>query len=155
MYTENYGDEEAQELQLWTLKNSTFKPTKVMSKVYYNHTTRLEVTKRGIVPACTIALTKRGNKFIYGVSICSKYDNFSKKFGREVAEGRLQQEFGTMDVPKVLQDLTEKEACLQQLYNLTTSVVLKNKKWKRKVSSFNKANKIGKIITMDTTRPVA
>lgn len=151
------AEEYSQLIQLHSL-GSSFKNQKVMSKVYYSHTTKLEVTKLGLVPACTIALTKRGEKFIYGVSICSKYDNFSKKYGREVAENRMEQEFGTLDVPKILNGLSEKEACLQQLYNLVTSVVTKNKKWKKKITKFNMQNKQGvtaKVVSMTSTKPVA
>lgn len=114
-----------------------------MSKVYFSHTTKLRVVKMGLVPASTIAIKKVGDNFHYGVSICSKYDNFSKKYGREIAENRLNQGFGILPVPKPLQDLPEKEACLHQLYNLAASTILKNRKWKRKVTAFNKLKQIG------------
>ncbi len=121
-----------------------------MSKVYYYHTTKLEITKFGLVPAATIALRKEGDKFYYGVSICSKQDNFSRKNGREIAENRLNQGFGIMEVPKNLQDLTEHEACMSQLFNIVLSVVKKNRKWKRRVTSFNLEQKrlenTGKVI---------
>lgn len=113
-----------------------------MSKVYFNHTTKLEVVKLGLVPAATIALTKVGDKFYYGVAICSRYDNFSKKFGREVAENRLKQGFGELEIPAPLKDLSEKEQCLNMLYNLAATVVVKNRKWKKKVTKFNMAQKL-------------
>jgi hypothetical protein len=78
-----------------------------------------------------------GDKFNYGVSICSKYDNFSKKSGREIAENRLQQGFGVMDVPKPIINMPERESSLEQLYNLVASVVVKNKKWKKRITKFN------------------
>ena len=123
-----------------------------MSKVYFNHTTKLEVTKLGIVPAATIALTKVGDKFHYGVSICSRYDNFSKKHGREVAENRMKQEFGVLEIPAPLSNATEKEQCLTMLYNLAASVVIKNKKWKKKVTKFNMGQKLpqAKVIPMES-----
>lgn len=113
-----------------------------MSKVYFNHTTKLRVVKEGYVPAATIALKRVGDKFHYGVAICSKYDNFSKKLGREVAINRMEQGFGVLEVPKPLIELSENEACLSQLYNIAASVVLKNKKWKKKITKFNKLAKI-------------
>ncbi len=113
-----------------------------MSKIYYFHTTKLEVTKQGIAPACTISLKMSDDKnyFQYGVAICSKYDNFSKKYGREVADNRLNQGFGIIKVPKIIindEDFTEHEACIGQLYNLVLSVVKKTKKWKKKITRFN------------------
>ena len=113
-----------------------------MSKVYFNHTTKLEVVKLGLVPAATIALTKVGDKFHYGVAICSRFDNFSKKDGREVAENRLKQGFGELEIPAPLKDLSEKEQCLNMLYNLAATVVVKNRKWKKKVTKFNMAQKL-------------
>lgn len=123
-----------------------------MSQTFFTHTTKLDVVKDGLVPAATIALKKVGNKFHYGVAICSKYDNFSKKFGRETAEGRLNQEFGVLDIPAPLRDLPEREACLIQLYNLAASVVVKSKKWKKRVTKFNLAqNAGGKVINLPHT----
>jgi len=115
------------------------------SKVFYYHTTKLEVTKAGIVPACTIAIRKDADGFRYGVSICSKRDNFSRKLGREVAENRLNQGFGLIEsdkVPAKFDSFTETEQCLAQLYNLVISVVKKNRKWKRRVTKFNQEQKI-------------
>jgi hypothetical protein len=108
-----------------------------MSKTFFSHTSKLEITKLGIVPVATIALKKVGDEFHYGVAICSRFDNFSKKSGREIAENRLNQGFGKLPVPKVLSGYSEKEACLAQLYNLVTSVVVKNKKWKKRITKFN------------------
>ena len=113
-----------------------------MSKVYFNHTTKLHWVKMGLIPAVTIALTKVDDKFHYGIAICSKYDNFSKKHGREIAENRLKQGFGEVEVPKTLLGLSEKEQCLTMLYSLATSVVVKNKKWKKRVTKFNIAQRL-------------
>lgn len=126
-----------------------------MGKVYYFHTTKLDATKAGIVPASTIALKLSDDKtqFQYGVAICSKYDNFSKKYGREVADNRLKQGFGVIEVPKVIgkNDLTDHEACMYQLFNLVLSVVKKNKKWKKKITRFNLEQRQGaKIVELPT-----
>lgn len=155
MDTSDWGDANySQMLQAHHLNKQ--KP-KVMSKVYFNHTTKLSVVKQGYVPAATIALTKVGNQFHYGVAICSRYDNFSKKYGREVATARLEQNFGVLDVPKPMEGLTEKEQCLNMLYSLAASVVIKNKKWKKRVTKFNMAQKLpgAKVIQMDTNTPAA
>lgn len=117
-----------------------------MSKVYYFHTSILEVTKFGIVPACTIAIKKDGNEFKYGISICSKRDNFSRKLGREVAENRMNQGFGLIEVPASFASLTEEEQCMAQLLNLVTSVVKKNRKWKRKVTKFNQEQRLKEAV---------
>lgn len=126
-----------------------------MSKVYFNHTTKLDVVKFGLVPAATIALTKVDDKFYYGVSICSKYDNFSKKFGREVAQNRLEQGFGVLEVPDIVKELPEKQQCLAMLYNLSATIVLKNRKWKKKITKFNLGQKLpqGKIISFESSYP--
>jgi hypothetical protein len=123
-----------------------------MSKVFFTHTTKLDIVKAGVVPAATIAIKRVGNKFHYGVAICSKFDNFSKKYGREVAENRLNQEFGILDIPAPLANLSEREATLAQLYNLAASVVVKSKKWKKRVTKFNLAQKQGgKVINLTNT----
>jgi hypothetical protein len=119
--------------------------TKTMSKVYFSHTTKLGIVKSGYSPAATVAIKKEGDKFYYGVSICSKYDNFSKKYGRRVAEERMNQEFGVLEIPKPLQDLDDRQASLHQLYNIVASVVLKPKKWKKKVTKFNMTAKVVKM----------
>lgn len=124
-----------------------------MSKVYYFHTSILEVTKFGIVPGCTIAIKKDGNEFKYGVSICSKRDNFSRKLGREVAENRLNQGFGSIiKVPANFDSLTEQEQCLAQLHNLVVSVVKKNRKWKRRITKFNQDQKV-KATSIEVFKP--
>jgi len=123
-----------------------------MSKVFFTHTTKLDIVKDGLVPAATIAIKKVGNKFHYGVAICSKYDNFSKRYGREVAENRLNQGFGVLDIPSPLKDVEDRPATLAQLYNLAASVVVKNKKWKKRITKFNLAQKQGaKIINLTNT----
>ncbi len=132
-----------------------------MSKVYYAHTTKLPIVKEGYVPPATIAITMVGGIFRYGISICSRYDNFSKKSGREIAENRLNNYFGSLPIPELLRSLPEKQACLSQLYNLTASVVVKNRKWKKRITKFNLAQKLqetqGKLVEMNTSsqKPVA
>jgi len=114
-----------------------------MSKVFYFHTSKFEVTKMGIVPACTIALQKDGDSFKFGLSICSKHDNFNRKIGREVAENRLNKGFGLIkEVPANIASLTENEQCLAQLYSIVVSVVRKNRKWKRRITRFNQEQRV-------------
>lgn len=120
-----------------------------MSKVFFVHTTKLDIVKWGVVPAATIALSKEGDKFKVGVTICSKYDNFSKKYGREIAQKRLDQGFMTMDVPKPLEGLNEKEACLTQIYQIASSVVSRSKKWKKKITRFEQGLKT-KVVPIET-----
>lgn len=110
-----------------------------MSKVYFTHTTKLDAVKYGLVPAATIAMKREGNKFYYGVCICSKQDNFSKKLGREIATQRMEKHFGVLGVPEVLtsSSLTENQQNIEQLYQLAGSVVVKSKRWKKKITNFN------------------
>lgn len=108
-----------------------------MSKVYYNHTSKLEATKSHKAPACTIALQRTGDLFYYGIAICSRKDNFSKSVGREIANSRLQSSFGTMPVPPKLMDMPESQACRLQLFHITESVVRNNNRWRRKLNKFN------------------
>ena len=114
-----------------------------MSKTYFAHTTKSELVKAGVVPAATIALKREGNVFIYGITICSKYDNFSKKSGREIAENRMNQEFGKIEVPTPLLLVPERESCLAQIYNLAASTIVHTKKWKRRVTKFNLSQNVG------------
>lgn len=112
-----------------------------MSQVYYNHTTKQLGVKFGVIPPATIALVREGNNFKYGVTICSKYDNFQKKTGREIAENRMKQGFRTTPVPASLLELEkeigEKAANLTFLYQLSSSVSLHTRKWKKKITKFN------------------
>lgn len=112
-----------------------------MSKVYYLHTSKSPFVKAGVVPPATIALKMENGIFTYGVSICSKHDNFSKKYGREIAENRMKQEFAKIEVPKVLSTVSEKQACILQLHNLAATLIVKNKKWKKRVTAFNLTHK--------------
>lgn len=116
-----------------------------MSQVYFNHTTKQDLVKMGLVPAATIALKREGNNFIFGIAMCSKYDNYSKKTGREVAENRLNQGFRTTPIPegllKLETEIGEKNMCLAFLYQLSASVTAKSRKWKRKITKFNFENK--------------
>lgn len=114
-----------------------------MAKTFFSHTSKLDVTKAGVVPASTVAVQIDGNTIKFGVSICSKYDNFSKKYGREVAENRMNQGFGVIEMPKPLVGLDERTASLAQLYNIVASVVTKNRKWKKRITKFNLAQKSG------------
>lgn len=115
------------------------------TKVFYYHTTKLSITKRGLIPPCTIAVQKDGDKIIYGLSVCSKYDNFSRKSGREIAELRMNGGFGYISVEKVLlqkkaplKDITDEQLVLTVLWSLVKSIVTKHRKWKSKLSKFNK-----------------
>lgn len=112
------------------------------TKVFYYHTTKLSITKRGLVPPCTIAVQKDGNKIIYGLSICSKHDNFNRKIGREVAELRMNRGFGYIDAQKIKNkegvDVTDEQLVLKVLWPLVKSVVTRHRKWKSKLSKFNK-----------------
>jgi hypothetical protein len=115
------------------------------TKVFYYHTTKLSITKKGLVPPCTIAVQKDGDKIIYGLSVCSKYDNFSRKSGREIALLRMISGFGCISVEKVLlqkkaplKDITDEQLVLTVLWSLVKSIVTKHRKWKSKLSKFNK-----------------
>lgn len=108
-----------------------------MSKTYFNHTSKLEITKRKLVPNCTLAIQRVGDSFWYGVTICSKYDNFCKATGRKIAEQRLIEGFGVMKVPEIIKNLNEKQSYLAQLYNLTYSVITKTRRWKGRITRFN------------------
>lgn len=123
--------------------NQLQKPVDAYEKapVQFFHTSRLEITKFGIAPACTIAIRKEGSEFRYGVAICSKQDNFSRKFGRELATERLEQGFGTLVAHEELKNMTDKEAIKFHLYNLVESIVLNTRRWKGKVTRFNLEHK--------------
>jgi hypothetical protein len=116
-----------------------------MSKVFYYHTTKLLVTKHNLVPPCTIAVQKDGDVIKYGIAICSKHDNFSRKMGREIALLRLISGFGSIPVEKVLlkrkaplKDVTDEQLVLTVLWSMAASIVKRNRKWKSKLTKFNK-----------------
>jgi hypothetical protein len=110
---------------------------KEKQKIYFYHTSKTVAVKYKIAPASTICLQKVGDKFIYGVSICSKDDNFNKKVGREISKMRMNKCFGSIDVPKVIKDLPDHKACIQQLSSLAFSLLTKQKRWRKRVTKFN------------------
>lgn len=115
------------------------------TKVYYYHTSKLLATKHKVVPPCTIAVQKDGDLIKYGIAICSKHDNFSRKTGREISEARLNLNFGHIEVAKImtkngqLEDVTDEQLLFKVLWSLVSSIVKKNKKWKSKLTKFNKS----------------
>lgn len=127
-----------------------------MSQVYFNHTTKQRAVKLKLAPAATIALKREGNDFVYGITICSRYDAFSKKAGREIAEARLNQGFKRTPIPQTLlnfeKEAGEKKMILAFLYELSASVSIKSRKWKKRITRFNLDSKgLGKVIPLNTT----
>jgi hypothetical protein len=128
-----------------------------MSQVYFNHTTKLPSSKLGLSPAATVALRREGDNFVYGVAICSQYDNYSKKYGREIALNRLEQRFRVTPIPaellKLEAEVGEKRMCLAFLYQISGSIAAKGRSWKRKVTKFNLDSKTtGKLVKMNAVK---
>lgn len=118
-----------------------------MSQVSFFHTSKFGAVKQKLAPAATIALKRDGNDFVYGVTICSKYDNFSKKEGRERALARAEQEFRRTRIPESLLSHEGKELTANQvdrifLVQLGQSVTKQHKKWKKKITKFNLGAKV-------------
>jgi hypothetical protein len=113
-----------------------------VSQTYYNHTTKHEFVKMGLVPPATVALKRVGNTFVYGMAICSRMDNYNKNKGRELAQERMNKGFGKVAIPEQLlameEKIGEKGICIAFLYGIANSLVARNKRWKRKVTKFNK-----------------
>lgn len=57
-----------------------------MSQVYYHHQRREAEGKKPF----TVAFRRDGDTVSFGFAYCSPRDNFSKKRGRLISEGRLQ-----------------------------------------------------------------
>lgn len=108
-----------------------------MSKSYIYHTSKLRAVKEGFIPPSTIVLKKEGNSIIFGISMCSKDDNFSRKFGKEAAEQRMNENFGVFELKGVKEDVDEHELCMSHLYNLVQSVTLHGRRWRKKIAKFN------------------
>lgn len=124
-----------------------------MSEVYFNHTTKNEAVKQGFAPASTVAIRREGNSFVYGVAICSAYDSFSKKAGREIATARLNERFRVTPIPEGLlafeKEVGEKQITLTFLYMLSKSITASPKKWVKKVTKFNRSNEsTAKVVRM-------
>jgi len=112
-----------------------------MEKVYFSHTSKSEGVKKGFRRPATIGLklSSDGKNFLYGITICSKQDNFSRKIGREIVQERINTNFGCIPVPKSFDDLNDKKKCLTMLYSLSSSVYIREKKWKKAITKFNNA----------------
>lgn len=126
-----------------------------MSKVYYNHTTKLYPVKAGLAPAATIAMKREGDFFVWGIAICSKNDNFNKTYGRETAELRMNQGFRVTPVPKALKEslanvgISEEMQNLAFLYQLAATITAKPRAWRRKLSKFNEDLKKAQMAEQD------
>ena len=114
----------------------------MIKKVFYNHTSKNPLVKSGYETPATIAvsLSDDGKTINYGVSICNECDNFQKARGRNIAEIRLNHNFGSIKVPSHMLALPEKQKCLSFLYNISQGLVIRQRKWRDRVSSFNVAN---------------
>lgn len=108
-------------------------------QVFFNHTTKHDLVKDGHSPKATIAvaLSPDEQSIKYGISICSRMDNFSKVKGREQAQKRLENSFGVIEIPRELKGESQRKKCLTMLYRISASVVMRGRKWKRKVTSYN------------------
>lgn len=125
-------------------------------KIFYAHTSIFPPVKMGLVPPATIALVRVGDKFHYGVALCSKGDNFSRKHGRKIAETRLEEGFGVMDVPEPILHMNYTDSCVEQIRNLSFSALSHFRKWKRKVTRFNKEKlATGKVVRLNSIPPTA
>jgi hypothetical protein len=122
-----------------------------MSEVFIFHTTKLRAVKLKLAPAATIALKRDGNDFVYGVTLCSKSNNFSKKSGREIAIGRMNQEFRRTPIPQDFLDhekeIGPKVMCRIFTVQLGQSITRKSKVWKKKITKFNQGAKVVSINT--------
>lgn len=128
-----------------------------MSKVYFNHTTKQRLVKMGLVPATTIALKREGKEFHYGVSMCSRGDNFNKEQGRKIAETRMEQGFRRTTIPADLlaleEQIGEKGMCLAFLYVLTESLVVNSRRWKKRITRHNmELNETAKVVSLKTKK---
>lgn len=108
-----------------------------MSKSYVYHTSKLGIVKEGFVPASTVVLRKEGNNIVFGISMCSKDDNFSRKFGKESAEKRMNEGFGSFEIKGKEVNATDHEICMFHLYNIVESVTLHGRRWRSKIARFN------------------
>lgn len=90
----------------------------------------------------TIALKKEGDKYKYGIAICSVDDNFNKHFGKMLAEKRLQRGFGEIPVAKLAEFTKDKNSeetkALRVLSQLKNTVQQKLPKYKRKLEEWQK-----------------
>src|ERR1044072_6742250 len=109
------------------------------STYYYNHTSKHGLAKLGYIPLASLAVKLDGDKIKYGISICHSEDNFSRKVGRVVAQARAENGFGEMPIPEAHKDTDPKEICLKALYNRTTSLTAKPRRWKKRLNQWNKA----------------
>ena len=130
------------------------------SRVFYAYTPHPdeELKSYGIFERATVAvrlnLTSEGPMFEYGVSICSKEDNFNKQVGRDLALISLEAGYGKTPFAKHYQDIADyyheqnsendgtERATIRFVNDLSNSVFLKLDKHRRKVGEFNKKYKV-------------
>lgn len=82
----------------------------------------------------TVAAKKVGNEIVYGISICSGHDNFTKQKGRRLAEERLANNFSRIDAtffPQAGEDW--EQAIIRFASSLAEQATFKPERYKRKI----------------------
>lgn len=164
---------EGQALGLYDKKINTKQKPISMSKVYYAHTGahvlshKLVIDDKGesnvyvkLQQRATIALKFESGVFMYGVSICSKDDNFSRKEGCIKALERLDLGFGTLPanaanviaVDHQKRGNTQDQLAIGVLKNLVTSIEKDMPKYKKRIIEFNKTHP-STVVSMVAKKP--
>lgn len=130
------------------------------SRVFYAYTPYPDeelkafgVFERATVAARLVKSVEGFQTFEYGVSICSKEDNFNKKVGRDLALISLEAGYGKTPFAQHYQDIADnnfldlerngtERATIKFVNDLSNHIFLKLEKHKRKVGEFNKKYKM-------------
>lgn len=102
-------------------------------------------------PACpgyqcnraTIACTLQDSKIVYGIAICADDDNFSRVYGRELAEERMKANYGVYDVKEddfYTTGKTPEQAVALFALNLRRAVAKNYSRYKHKIHEFRIAS---------------
>lgn len=108
------------------------------NQIYYFHT---KPTNKGHQEdRGTLACRIDNDHIVYGISVCTKEDNFSKAKGREIAEKRMKQGYGQMPIDGFYKDFNDPhKAVIEFGKRLVTAICKKPAKYKRKVGTKKKA----------------
>lgn len=128
---------------------SKIKEKEEEQKIYYAYSefdAHLDEKSKKIMPndRGVVAVTKVGDKLIYGISVCTVGDTFNKEEGRKLAAERLAHNFGVIKLEKssekIFKKLGEQRGTIFFVQTIANSIAAKPSKYKRKIEAFNIAH---------------
>lgn len=110
----------------------------IEKEIFYYHTKAKLFPGRHIEERATVACMLKGDRIIYGMSICTSDDNFSRSIGRNIAEERMNTGFGSIEFKNGYYDsFKEKNLALSDFAIRLGHAIQRNySKYKRRIGKW-------------------